>query len=554
MVSGIVVLSVLITVVISLITSYRSEKNSLISMSFQMNSMYASKIAGTVNELFISEKSSMKANAEQVAKHWAQPEMDELTAYIKRSNSMFNTIIVIDKDGIMRSISPEMSPPLMGKKITSQGTLQALKERKPLISEPYISAANALVVLVSHPVYDAKGEYLGFIGGTIRLHESNLLNAILGQQAGEGGGVGASAGASAGTSASAIASAGASAGTSASTSSNASTGNGSYSYVVSSTGALLYHPDKSRIGQHVLENPIFSDLAAGRSGTKRITNTLGVDMLASYSYIEETGWGIVSQTPTSIVLEDAKRPMVHIATYVVSIMLVILIAIYWLIGRMSQPLTKLAQYAVMLSTTKSLQADVPRIHTWNREANALHRAFVMAFSRIRTQLDHLSLEAQTDALTGLNNRRTMDKYIGTWLQREIPFTIMLLDLDHFKQVNDNYGHEKGDEVLKFLASSMRALFEENHICCRYGGEEFVVLLPEADEGEALRYASQLRRFMAETNSPVGRPVTLSIGIARYPDIAQDAEMLFRSADEALYRAKHLGRNRIESASNAVVVS
>ncbi|AZN38693.1 sensor domain-containing diguanylate cyclase [Paenibacillus albus] len=518
MVSGIVVLSVLITVVISLITSYRSEKDSLIKMSFQMNSMYTGKIAATVNELFIAEKASMKAHAEYIARHWTQPEMDELTAYIQHSNAMFNTIIIIDKNGIMQSLSPEMSPPLKGKKITTPGTLQALKERMPLVSEPYISAANALIVLVSNPVYDANGEYLGFIGGTIRLHESNLLNAVLGSQQ------------------------------------NAVAGNGSYSYVVSATGALLYHPDKDRIGEHILSNPLFSDLAAGRSGEKRITNSRGVDMLASYSYIKELGWGIVSQTPTSIVLKDAKRPMVHIATYVISIMLVILLAIYWVIGRMSQPLAKLAQYASLLSTTKSLHADVPRIHSWNSEANALHRAFVMAVSRIRMQLDHLSLEAQTDALTGLNNRRTMDKYIGTWLAREIPFTIMLLDLDHFKQVNDNYGHEKGDEVLKFLAANMRALFEGNHICCRYGGEEFVVLLPETSEDEAVRRANKLRRFMAETNSPVGRPVTLSIGLARYPDSAQDAEALFRSADEALYRAKHLGRNRIESASSAVVVS
>lgn len=521
MVSGIVVLSVLITVVISLITSYRSEKDSLISMSFQMNSIYASKIAGTVNELFVAEKASMQEHALQVAKHWNKADLDELSSYIQRTNPMFNTIVVIDKNGIMRSFSSEAATPqLKGKKIATEGTLQALKERKPLISEPYVSAAHALIVMVSHPVFNAQGGYLGFIGGTIRLHESNLLNAILGQQGGAG--------------------------------SKAGTGNGSYSYVVSATGALLYHPDKSRIGQHVLSNPVFSELAAGRSGTKRVTNSVGVDMLASYSYIKETGWGIVSQTPTAIVLKDAMRPMVHIASYVVSIMLVILLAIYWLIGRMSQPLAKLAQYAAMLSTTKSLQADVPRIHTWNREANALHRAFVMAFNRIRTQIDHLSLEAQTDALTGLNNRRTMDKYIGTWLQREIPFTIMLLDLDHFKQVNDSYGHEKGDEVLKFLASSMHALFEENHICCRYGGEEFVVLMPEADEDEVIRFASQLRRFMAETNSPVGRPVTLSIGIARYPDTAQDVEALFRSADEALYRAKHLGRNRIES--SAVVVT
>ncbi|SFT24661.1 sensor domain-containing diguanylate cyclase [Paenibacillus sp. BC26] len=513
MVCALVVATVVITLGISLLISYRNEKNSLMTMNFQLNHMYTTKISDTVNELFASMKQNLKYNAEHIAKGGlSRPDLDEQVKLIQQTNPMYKAVVVVDKTGKVISIASETDTGLKGKTIETVGAKQALQERKPLISEPYISAANQLIIMVSHPLWGADGEYLGYIGGTIRLHETNLLNTILGDVA--------------------------------------QSGNGTYAYVVSASGALLYHPDKSRIGERDIVNPIFAEMLSGHSGVKRIVNSRGVDMLASYTYMKETGWGVVTQTPTDVILTASKRPILRVALYMAPILVLLLLVIYWLIGKMSEPLTKLSNFASVLLTSKSVRDEVPRIHSWNSEANAMHRAFVLAVGQIRRRFDHLSLEAQTDPLTGLYNRRTMDLYIRTWIAEELPFVIMVLDLDHFKQVNDTYGHEMGDEVLRFLAANMQAQFEANHICCRYGGEEFVVLLPETGLETALIYAQNLRTIMEETDSPVGRPVTLSMGIARYPDTAQDAAVLFRDADEALYRAKHLGRNRVETANTA----
>ncbi|WP_219834529.1 sensor domain-containing diguanylate cyclase [Paenibacillus sp. R14(2021)] len=506
MVSAIVVAAVLITLCVSSIIGYRNEKASLIAMTFQLNGMYTDKIADTVNELFTGMKSNLEVYAEDLGKNGLErTNLDSQVAIIQRTNPLFKSIVLVDKHGKVLSIEPA-NKQLMGVTLVSKGAKEALREQRPLISDPYIGATNQLILMVSQPIRNVKGEYLGYIGGTIRLHEPNLLNTMLGDERQE---------------------------------------DGSYAYVVSATGTLIYHPEQDRIGEQILQNSVVRELVAGRSGSRRVINSKGVDMLASYTYIKETGWGIVSQTPTAVVLKASKKPIFHAISYVLPIMLVILLAIYWVIGKMSEPLTKLAQFAALLTSNKPLRDEVPRINSWNREANALHRAFHVAAAHLRNQLEHLSQEAQTDALTGLYNRRTMDLYMKTWIGQGLPFALLVLDLDKFKQVNDTYGHEMGDKVLKFLAANMRTHLEKSHICCRFGGEEFVALMPEADLDTAQRYAETLRAVMAETDSPVGRPVTLSIGVARFPESAHGPEALFRIADEALYRAKHLGRNRVE---------
>jgi diguanylate cyclase (GGDEF)-like protein len=146
----------------------------------------------------------------------------------------------------------------------------------------------------------------------------------------------------------------------------------------------------------------------------------------------------------------------------------------------------------------------------------------------------------------------MDRFVKSWISQSVPFSVMVMDLDNFKRVNDTYGHDKGDEVLKFLAITLKRLLDETAICCRFGGEEFVVLVPNESFENALRDAERIREYMAETSSPAGDRVTLSIGVAHYPGFASNAEQLFHIADEALYRAKRSGRNRVEIAHEAVL--
>ena len=156
--------------------------------------------------------------------------------------------------------------------------------------------------------------------------------------------------------------------------------------------------------------------------------------------------------------------------------------------------------------------------------------------------------AAVDPLTGLANHRTFHERLRTELERARRhgrgLALVLMDLDHFKQVNDTHGHQVGDRVLEHAARVLAAETRTGELVARVGGEEFAMLLPEADEDEAFRAAERVRRAIAATDFPgVGR-MTMSAGVC---DVRQapDADTLYRLADGALYWAKHRGRDMVQ---------
>ena len=159
--------------------------------------------------------------------------------------------------------------------------------------------------------------------------------------------------------------------------------------------------------------------------------------------------------------------------------------------------------------------------------------------------------ADTDPLTGLLNRRTAMERLAAEMQAAFrdctQLSLALIDLDHFKSINDRYGHAKGDDVLQHFAASGRQQLRGGDIFARIGGEEFLVLMPGAGLGEAMGAMERLRGHIAREENRTGLSCsyTLSAGVAEYCGNA--VEDLFERADRALYRAKHLGRDRIEPA-------
>jgi two-component system cell cycle response regulator len=164
----------------------------------------------------------------------------------------------------------------------------------------------------------------------------------------------------------------------------------------------------------------------------------------------------------------------------------------------------------------------------------------------------MSIEmAITDALTGLHNRRYMETHIGTLVEQAVvrgkPLTVLVLDIDYFKSINDTHGHDAGDEVLREFALRMRKSIRGIDLACRYGGEEFVVM-PETDVGVATMVAERLRRRIASEPFAIQRgaravQVTISIGIAGVTE-GESAASATKRADQPLYRAKRDGRNRV----------
>jgi diguanylate cyclase (GGDEF)-like protein len=186
-------------------------------------------------------------------------------------------------------------------------------------------------------------------------------------------------------------------------------------------------------------------------------------------------------------------------------------------------------------------------------ARRVHESMTQA-SPVLANLRNLALSetrALTDGLTGLPNRRsiedTLKRMVAHADRTGTPLGVVLFDLDHFKHVNDLSGHEKGDEVLAAVGAATATSLRTSDFAGRYGGEEFILLLPNTDREGAVVVAEKLRAAIAALDvTGVSRPITASFGVAGLPDDASEPSFLLRTADRALYVAKAQGRNRVET--------
>lgn len=190
-------------------------------------------------------------------------------------------------------------------------------------------------------------------------------------------------------------------------------------------------------------------------------------------------------------------------------------------------------------------------------------------ARVRTQIRRkrfadrlrdsvqLTIEmAVTDPLTGLHNRRYLDRHLAALVQqavaRQKPLSVLMIDIDHFKPINDNFGHAVGDDVLREFSMRLRKAVRGIDLACRMGGEEFLVAMPDTDTALAMVVAERIRQKIAgetfENSEGAGIAVTVSIGIASLVSGRDAAEDLMRRSDEALYLAKRGGRNRVAAAA------
>lgn len=179
-------------------------------------------------------------------------------------------------------------------------------------------------------------------------------------------------------------------------------------------------------------------------------------------------------------------------------------------------------------------------------------SLALANVRLRSSLEHLSIH---DSLTGLYNRRYMEEIVSIELNRakgqNKPLSMIMLDIDHFKKINDTFGHTAGDVILRELSHFLKQFFRSTDIICRYGGEEFLVILPDTSLQFAAEQAEILRKKVKNCSIKIGEEVlnliNLSLGVAAYPENGQEAELIIKAADTALYRAKEEGRDRISVA-------
>ncbi|MCE1006747.1 MULTISPECIES: sensor domain-containing diguanylate cyclase [Pseudomonas] len=499
-------LTALVMLCASYFASYRVQRQLLIDHALEANRVYATKLA-TITETFIGNALQQLSFSAGVQGHQLSDAaaLQVETDRVLGQSMAFNSTFVIDANGVLLAISPASLRHFVGTRMQSPGAQEALHERRPLVSTPYLSAANNLVVVLSHPIFDDNGRYLGYVGGSLYLRERNILNSLLGEHFYK---------------------------------------DGSYLYVVDRNRRLLYHPNSQRVGTVVEGNALVDQLATLDSGTRQLTNSQGVEMLAGYATVPSAGWGVVAQQP----LAQTVTPLSHLILNVIGtsapFALVGSLLLWWLALTIARPLWQLAAGARSMDRAGTAER-LHRVPAWYFEAAELKRALLFGLNLLHERIGRLDRDAQTDPLTGLGNRRSLELSLSLLEAEGRAFAAIVLDIDHFKRVNDSHGHEVGDQALRQLAELMRRCCREGDLLCRTGGEEFLMMLPGASLEVAAVVAERLRVTVQDTPlEPVGA-VTISLGVARWDGEAgsEPVETLSR-ADRALYRAKQEGRNRV----------
>lgn len=507
-------LSGLITLGIGFYASYKVQRDSLIQSTLAANHAYAAKLADGTEVFFRSAQQQLAFSAEVISAQFNDDQvLDREARRLRRQTDSFNAVIITSAQGRVRATAPNTGI-LVGQKLESPGARQALSERKPLISSPYVSALGTLVVLISHPIVGADNTYLGYVGGVIYLRELNILHSMLGEHFYQ---------------------------------------DGSYLYAVDQTRRLLYHPQPTRLGSVVGENAAIDKVLRGESGSLRVTNSQGVDMLAGYAPSPAPGWGIVAQRPTADTLHPLDDLMLRVLRETAPLAMITLLCIWILARLITRPLSQLAQSASEMDAPDSAER-IQRIRSWYLEVAQLKRAMQVGITLLHQRIGKLKLDAQTDPMTGLHNRRGLALALDVLSASGRPVGVIALDIDHFKRINDSHGHDVGDEVIRHMAQLMKTCSRDADILCRSGGEEFLMLLPDADIESATRVAERLRGSVEQERIPVVEHITISLGIAVWPEHADNLERVLKLADAALYLAKQRGRNRAEIAEPDAAIS
>ncbi len=502
---GMVLLACLATLANTLYVAYRVQQAALVQSSLLANQAYASKVASSMNAFITSARDHLRYSATLLATGMFDAKLRVAEARrLQAQDQDFNSIVIVNAQGRILAAYPDIRQ-IASSRQSSSEILQAVDSRKSHISNAYTSRRGDLVVFISEPILAPDGAYLGLIGGSVFLKKESELHTVIGAHY---------------------------------------QNDGSYAFVADANRRLLYHPDHARIGSVASGSPTIEAALRGETGNLDAPNYLGIPMLAGFAPVADVQWAVVAQKPREVALAPLRELMQKVALYVLPTSVIGLLLMFWLTQFLTKPLRHLAHAARHFSSNET-EANLKRIDAWYAEAAAIRSALVTGEQLLQERFGKLRQEAESDALTGLPNRRVLQAALDTLMEGQRDFAVLALDIDHFKRVNDTYGHDAGDEVLQHLAELLRQRSRHQDLPCRVGGEEFTMLLPDTQLADARRIAERIREAVEQADTPhVGR-LTLSIGVACRQPETELAETLLKQADEQLYKAKQSGRNRVE---------
>ncbi len=330
-------------------------------------------------------------------------------------------------------------------------------------------------------------------------------------------------------------------------------------YLVGAAGNLIVSslsssPDLMRV---TLRPSVLERLMKREGAVLPYESVDGVEVLGSLRKVSRVGWAVLAEIPSDAAYQQVRRFRDITLAIVAGLLLGVTAIAYHLALLIVRPLDRLTKGAAEVAEG-DLAVDLPiatgevgdLTYVFNHMVGRLRKSrqeLDAVNETLRQQNEELERLSASDSLTGLSNRRVLTQRLSEELLRaqrqNHSFSVLMLDVDHFKKYNDAHGHPAGDDVLKRVAKILRACTRAGDCTARYGGEEFAVLLSGKGADAALQLAERIRERVAEEAFPAGS-ITVSAGIAEFPQHGHTADAVISSADEALYEAKREGRNRV----------
>lgn len=447
-----------------------------------------------------------------------QAALSRVSDYLMSIQSRFPNYGVLEVRDVEGGSVASSRPDGSGTELEADG-MATLAQGESVVGEPYLDPSMGVVSVIAVPVQTADGRFLGGLVATLAF--STVTDVLEDFAPGETGGI------------------------------ELVTGEGRR-IASSATGARL---------EQVVETGTLSRLAGAEGSTTEYVDTDGVDVVGLLTPTEHEGWSVLVQVPTAEAYGRVAQLRRTTVLLVLALLLVVGAAAYLIGLFIVRPLDRLTEGATAVAGG-DLSVDLPV--QGQHEVAMLTRVFNGMVSELRTsraRLDEASetlreqyAELQqisiTDGLTGLYNRRHVmaefEKEIGRAGRHERKLAVLMLDVDRFKQYNDSWGHQAGDEVLQGMGIVMKDATREPDVPGRYGGEEFIVLLPDCELEGAVAAAERIRRRLDREIFDGGK-VTASIGVAEFPTHGETPMELIAAADIALYAAKEQGRDRVVAA-------
>ncbi|CAK9885594.1 MAG: Diguanylate cyclase DgcM [Candidatus Erwinia impunctatus] len=266
-------------------------------------------------------------------------------------------------------------------------------------------------------------------------------------------------------------------------------------------------------------------------------------MVAGYATVSSSDWTIVALKPTKITLLPLSSLILKVLRNSLPFAILTLFLAWFLSRLIALPLWQLARKASRMDI-QAVASEINGIRSWYYESSQIKRAMLIGISLLHDKIGRLKYEVQTDPLTSLLNRRGLSMVLEYFIATKQSFAVLALDIDHFKRVNDTWGHDMGDQVIQNIAEQLKRHARQSDIVCRNGGEEFLMILPGTNREATVQLAELLRFVIANESHDVVGQITISVGVAFWHAGQYSVEQSFKWADEALYQAKSAGRNQV----------